>query len=109
MSTPRFTVVIPTRERDDCLRHSLRTCIEQDFDDYEIVVSDNCSSPETKQVVDEYACPRVRYVSADEPLPMCSNWELGISQARGEFVTVLSDDDGLMPYAFKECDRLIRE
>src|SRR5205807_10530523 len=38
MSTPRFTVVIPTRERPETLRHSLRTCIEQQqFDDYEIV------------------------------------------------------------------------
>src|SRR5262245_30208092 len=98
MTRPRFSVVIPTRERAGTLRHSLRTCLEQDFDDYEIVVCDNCSSTATRQVVDEADSPRVRYVRADRPLAMSANWELAVAAARGEYVTVLGDDDGLLPF-----------
>src|SRR5262245_43353046 len=79
MHRPRFSVVIPTRERAETLRHSLRTCAEQDFDDYEVVVCDNSSSPATRQVVQECGCAKVRYVRSDRPLAMSDNWDLALS------------------------------
>ena len=69
MTTPRFSVVIPTRQRANTLRHTLQTCLASDFDDYEIVVCDNCSSPETRQVVEEAASRRVVYVRAQDRWP----------------------------------------
>src|SRR5262249_18302130 len=51
VSKPLFSVVIPTRERAETLTYALRTCLEQDFDDYEVVVCDNCSSPATRAVI----------------------------------------------------------
>jgi glycosyltransferase involved in cell wall biosynthesis len=107
MPEPKFSVVIPTRERAGTLRYALRTCLEQDYDDYEIIVCDNHGGPATRQVVDEAASPRVHYVRAPRPLAMSFNWELGVSEARGEYVTVLGDDDGLLPYALAELDRLL--
>jgi hypothetical protein len=108
MSRVRFSVVIPTRERADTLRFTLRTCLDQAFDDYEVIVSDNCSSPATKAVVDECASPKVRYVRTAEPVAMSTNWEFAVAEARGEYVTVLGDDDGLLPHALAELDRLVR-
>jgi glycosyltransferase involved in cell wall biosynthesis len=108
MAAVRFSIVIPTRERADTLRFALRTCLDQTFDDYEVIVSDNHSSPATKVVVDEAASPKVRYVRTAEPLAMSANWEFGVSHARGEYVTVLGDDDGLLPHALAELDGLVR-
>jgi glycosyltransferase involved in cell wall biosynthesis len=104
---PRFSVVIPTRERADTLRWSLQTCLDQDFDDFEVVVCDNHSSPATREAVEEAASPRVRYVRAPRPLAMSANWELAVGSARGEYLTVLGDDDGLLPFALREADALI--
>ncbi len=108
MSGVRFSVVIPTRERAETLRFTLRTCLEQPFDDYEIVVSDNCSSPATKAVVEEFASPKIRYVRTSEPVAMSTNWEFAVSHARGEYVILLGDDDGLLPHGLVEIDRLAR-
>lgn len=105
----RFSVVIPTRERAETLRFALRTCLEQSFDDYEIVVSDNFSSPATRAVVEEAASPRVRYVRTSEPVAMSTSWEFAVSHARGEYVTLIGDDDGLLPHALGELDRVARE
>src|SRR5205085_2612479 len=38
---------------------------------------------------------------------MSANWELAVSHAVGEYVTVLGDDDGLLLHALQELDRLI--
>lgn len=107
MSAPRFSVVIPTRERAGTLASTLATCTNQEFEDYEVVVCDNCSSPATRHVVEGCRSPRVRYVRADRPLAMSANWELALSHARGEYVLFLGDDDGLMPYALHELDALL--
>lgn len=104
---PRFSVVVPTRERAETLRSCLRTVLAQSFDDYEVIVCDNASSPATRQTVAEFRSPRVRYVRSDAPLAMSDNWELAVSHARGDYLTVLGDDDGLMPSALADLYRLI--
>src|SRR5262249_49982060 len=76
MSTPRFSVVVPTRERADTLQSCLTTCLDQGFDNYEVIVCDNCSSPATREVVEGFASSRIKYVRAPEPLAMSDNWEL---------------------------------
>lgn len=106
MRRPRYSIVIPTRQRHETLRACLRTVVEQRHDDYEIVVADNASSPETRAVCESFASRRLRYLRSDEPLSMNDNWERALAAARGEWVTFLGDDDGLMPYALPEFDRL---
>jgi glycosyltransferase involved in cell wall biosynthesis len=107
MANPKYSVVIPTRERPATLRYALRTCLAQDFDDYEIVVSDNFGGPATREVVEEAASKRIRYVRSDRLLSMSSNWELAVAQARGEYVLVLGDDDALLGHALREIDRIV--
>ena len=104
---PRFSVVIPTRERPDTLRCALATCLNQAFDDYEIVVCDNGTSDRTREVVADVASRHVRHIRAPRSLAMSDNWELGVSEARGDFILLLGDDDGLMPFALAELDRLL--
>ena len=107
MTRPRFSIVVPTRNRPDTLRSALTTCIAQNYDDYEIVVCDNSEGRDSEEVVRDLASPRIRYLAPSQALAMSANWERGVTEARGEYVTVLGDDDGFMPYALAELDELI--
>jgi len=78
MTTPRFTVIIPTRERAATLRHCLATVTAQDFASLEILVSDNCSSDETAAVVAANGDPRIRYLNTGRRLSMSHNWEFAL-------------------------------
>ena len=62
MPAPKITVIIPTRERCDVLESSLRTVTSQDYDNLEIIVSDNCSTDDTEGVVRRANDQRIRYV-----------------------------------------------
>jgi glycosyltransferase involved in cell wall biosynthesis len=88
---------MPTRNRAHLLRYSLQSALEQTFDDYEIVVSDNYSSDDTAKVVQELADRRVRYVRTDRALSLPDNWEFALTQAKGRYVTYLPDDDAFSP------------
>jgi hypothetical protein len=108
MPMPRFSVVIPTRDRAEALRHTLQTCLTQDCDDYEIVVCDNHSGSATRQVVEEMSSSRIRYVRSPRPLVPSALGELAVSSAAGEYVTILGQG-GLLGHALRELDRLLRQ
>ena len=96
---PRFSILVPTRQRPDTLLATLATLIWHPGDDYEIVVADNCGDDEVTAVIQavQQRHPRVHHVRSDQVLPMAVNWERGVAACRGEYVTVLGDDDGFLP------------
>jgi glycosyltransferase involved in cell wall biosynthesis len=110
LTTPvKFTVLIPTRERCDTLAATLKTCVGQDYADLEIIVSDNFSQDNTRAVVDSFKDSRIRYVNTGKRVGMSANWEFALSQARGDYVTIIGDDDGLLPDALMRLSRLITQ
>lgn len=100
--SPLFSIVIPTRNRAHLLHHALQSALEQTFDDYEIVVSDNYSSDNTPEVVRKLAAGRVRYFRTDTVLSMPDSWEFALSRAEGEWITFLCDDSALHPRLLEE-------
>lgn len=93
------TVLIPTRERADTLVHCLKTVVSQPNPNIEIIVSDNFSGPEVKSAVDKFIAQdsRVKYVRTPERLGMSEHWNWAVEHITGDWVTILGDDDGLLP------------
>ncbi|MCI5225196.1 MAG: glycosyltransferase family 2 protein [Candidatus Electrothrix sp. AX2] len=105
-----FTVVIPTRERCDTLKHSLRTCIMQQYDNLEIIVSDNFSQDHTREVVEAYQDPRIRYINTGERISMTDNFEFALSHVKPEgYIIYIGDDDGLLPNSIRDINAIIHK
>ena len=96
---PRFTVVIPTKDRAEYLKQTLRTCSAQDYDNLVIIVSDDGSTDHTMDVVMDASRldPRIRYMKNGMSPGMRDNFEFALNQAEPGFVMALGGDDGLMP------------
>src|SRR5690606_25949425 len=94
---PKITVIIPTRERCDVFVSALKTVTGQNYDDLEILVSDNFSQDATEEVARQSNDPRVRYLNTGRRLSMAHNWEFALEHATGDWVTIVGDDDGLLP------------
>src|SRR5208337_2329891 len=97
-----LSVIVPTRDRADTLVHCLKTVTAQPNLNLEILVSDNYSGPEVKQVVDQCNDARVRYIRTNTRLGMSEHWEFALNHASGNWVTILGDDDGLLPHAVND-------
>lgn len=108
MKAPTISIVIPTRERCNVLQSSLRTAVSQDYDRLEILVSDNCSTDDTEGVVRSLRDPRVRYLNPGRRLSMSHNWEFALSHVADGWVTVIGDDDGLLPGSVAAVAEIIR-
>ncbi|HEY2944034.1 MAG TPA: glycosyltransferase [Vicinamibacteria bacterium] len=96
---PRVSVCIPTFNHGRFLGEALRSVLDQDYQDYEVIVSDNASTDGTEAVVRELADERIRYLRNDRNIGMMENWNRAIQQSRGRYVKVLQADDALRPGA----------
>jgi len=77
----------------------LLSCTTQGFDDLEIIVSDNCSDDDTREVVHSVDDKRVRYLKTPHRMSMRQNFEFGLSHVSQGLVGFIGDDDALMPGA----------
>jgi glycosyltransferase involved in cell wall biosynthesis len=109
LGNPLISVVIPTRERADTLRHTLRSTVVQDLREYEILVCDNLSEDDTRSVVSSLPDDRIRYLRTDRRLSMCDNWEFALQNVRGKYVIFIGDDDAVLPHGMDRLAELIRQ
>ena len=104
-----FTIIIPTKNRADTLYWALRTCVEQEYENLRIIISDNCSTDNTREVALSFNDARVKYINTGTPLSMSGNWEYALSQVNDGYVSYLGDDDGFLPGAIKAVNNIINE
>ena len=91
------SVLLPTRNRLEFLRHAVESVRRQDVAEWEIVISDNDSEEDIAGFVDELMDERVRYVRTDRFIPVTDNWNNALRHSRGEYIVMLGDDDALLP------------
>ncbi len=109
-SRPLFTAIIPTKDRAEYLHHTLRTCSNQDYENLEIIVSDDGSSDNTEAVVQEAARKdsRIRYITPGS-VGMRDNFEFALDHVKPGYVIALGGDDGILPYGISNMWRALEE
>ena len=105
----KLTIIVPTRERCETLPYTLKTCIAQNYDNLEILVSDNHSKDKTKEVLDSFDDERIKYINTGQRLCMSHNWEFALNHVTEGYVFFLGDDDGILPNAVNEINNLIND
>jgi len=101
-SRPLVTIALPTYNRaqylDRFFSHHIDAFTARGID-FEILVSDNCSTDGTAEIVARWAKdePRIRSVRQTENIGAYGNFLYSWRQARGEFAIWVGDDDLLVP------------
>ena len=94
---PTVSVCIPTYNRAGLLRQAITSVLEQEFQDFEIVVYDNASTDGTTEVVRSFSDDRIRYFRNPRNLGHRENWRRCFRAAVGSYLAALPDDDMMLP------------
>ena len=94
MDSPRWSVVITTRNRAQMLKRAIESCVSQTVP-CDIFVIDEASTDATPDIVKRF--PQVTYIRNPKPLGHCASANRGIQASRTEWVKPLDDDDWLSP------------
>jgi len=90
---PLVTIGIPTYNRADKLHNVIERSLAQTYRNLEVIVSDNCSSDQTPELVRSITDPRLRYFRQETNIGPNNNFNYCLSQARGEYFLLFHDDD----------------
>ena len=101
---PLVSVCIPAYNAEKTISATLDSILKQDYPNFEVIVSDNQSTDNTRRIVQAYADQGVRYClhtgerpdwAAGMPAHIggFTNWDFVLSQGQGEFLCLYHADD----------------
>jgi len=108
-SSRLVSVGLPIRNGADTLPDVVKSVLAQDYDNFELVISDNASTDDTEDVARELARSdeRIRYHRQATGVKIQENFSTAMRLARGEFFRWIGDDDSLDPTYLSRCTEVL--
>ncbi len=104
------SIILPTYNRAASLPRAIGSILSQTYPDYELLVIDDGSTDHTREVVEGYRDPRIRYLRNDGPVHGASRARnIGIQEARGEYIAFQDSDDVWLPDKLERQVRCLEE
>ena len=94
---PRVSIIMNIRNGAAFLREALNSVMAQTFQDWELIVWDDCSTDDSSRIVAEYRDSRIHYFLSPEETSLGEARNRAIRQAHGEWLAFLDQDDIWLP------------
>lgn len=95
-----ISIITPCHDAESYLSHTIGSVLHQSFQNWELLIVDDCSTDNSAKIIKEYAekDSRIRYFRTDKPsgspsLPR----NIGIENAKGKYIAFLDSDDVWLP------------
>jgi glycosyltransferase involved in cell wall biosynthesis len=94
---PTVSVLIPTYNYARYLPEAIESVLAQDLESVEIIISDDCSTDGSAEIIAKYALrdSRIKATIQKQNLGMVANWNWCLAQAKGKYIKYLFGDDCL--------------
>lgn len=100
---PQISIILPTFNGEKYIKRSINSILEQTYQDWELIVVDDCSSDGTLEIIKQYekndSRIKIIYNSINKGLPISLN--IGFEHSLGKFLTWTSDDNYYLPDALE--------
>lgn len=91
---PKVSICIPTYKQVDYLRKTLDSVLLQDYEDYEVIITDDSPNDSVKQLVELYDFKgKLSYYKNKVSLGSPENWNEAVRKASGKYIKMLHHDD----------------
>lgn len=94
---PKVSVLIPTYNCAKYIGQAIQSVLDQTFEDFEIIISDNASTDNTEEVVRDFKDLRIRYYKNNINVEMGNNWNRCLFSSKGKYIAILCSDDIWLP------------
>ncbi len=91
---PFFSIIIATYNRENLITRAIDSVINQDTNDWELIIVDDCSLDNTYEKIKSFfSDERIFYFKTDKNSGVAKARNLGISKSIGRYITFLDSDD----------------
>lgn len=99
------TCIITTKNRPELVIRAIKSVLEQSYRNIELILIDDSNDKDTQEIISQFA-KQIRYIKNEKSRGACYSRNVGISEARGDFIAFLDDDDYWMP---KKIERQLQQ
>lgn len=96
MNVPKVTVIIPHFNGEQILRRCLETIRLSTFNDFQVLMVDNCSTDRSVQIV-KSEFPHVNIIQNRKNLGYAGACNLGIQLSKSKYIVLLNNDTKVVP------------
>lgn len=95
MKKIKFSIIICTYNMADCIKNAINSILEQDFNDYEIIIVNDCSNDNTIKLIKQLENPKIKLINNKINIGLGASRNIGVQKAKGEYILYLDADDTL--------------
>ena len=99
---PEVSIITPCYNSAKFLPETISSVLNQTFSDWEWLITDDCSSDNSVEIIKKIADPRVKLSVADKNGGAGKTRNLSLEKATGRFITFLDADDFWEPNFLEE-------
>ena len=104
-----FTIIIPTYNTEKYIPNCIESILNQEYDNYEIIIVDDCSTDKTLEIIKQYESDNIRIFSAPKNSGPGIARNIGIEHAKNEYILFCDSDDYYLENAFEKICKKIEE
>jgi glycosyltransferase involved in cell wall biosynthesis len=91
------SICIPTYNNEKYISETLKSILNQTYQNFEIIVTDDASSDRTVEIIESFHDPRIKIFQNIANSGITANWNHSISLATGDYIKLVCGDDILYP------------
>jgi glycosyltransferase involved in cell wall biosynthesis len=107
MKNIKFSICIPNYNYGQYIAETIQSVLDQTYQNFEIIISDNASTDNSLEVINSYEDDRIRLVKNAYNIGYSGNVDKATNVAKGDFMILLLADDMLKPNALEDFTKLI--
>lgn len=104
-----ISVCVTTYNRPHLISDCIQSILDQSYENFELIITDNSENNDTKKIVDDFADSRIRYFKHEKNVGLAKNMIKAVSMASGDFFTWLGDDDRMLPGSLEKRIHLLNK
>jgi len=92
-NNPLVSIILPTYNRSEYLSRAIESVLGQTYNNFELVIIDDCSTDRTSEIISKYQDSRIKIIKNKENLGLVKSLNKAINYAKGECIARIDDDD----------------
>jgi glycosyltransferase involved in cell wall biosynthesis len=106
---PTVSVIIPSYNHEKYIAEAIRSILDQTFQDFEIIITDDASTDNTVEIIKEFSDPRIQLFCQRRNQGVSRTIDFSIAKAKGKYIALLGSDDIAMTERLKKQVEFLNE
>lgn len=93
----KVSVIMPAYNGERYISGAIESILNQTYDNFELLIIDDCSTDNTMEIVKKYKDDRIRIISNERNMGIAFSRNVGLEKSVGNYVAIMDDDDISLP------------